>query len=72
MGGAKTTSKKNSSDYWILKRYDVLNVRGTVKLISPVDEEGNILRFVSEVFNIIHETHIELMHKSRDIMMHEH
>ncbi|KAI4482629.1 hypothetical protein M0804_008482 [Polistes exclamans] len=63
---AKTTDKKKPKDYKLLKRYDVKIVENKIKLIYPVEEEGvdTIQYYItdSELFNILHETHLAIRH----------
>ncbi len=63
--------KSTPADYWLRKRFDTLTVRGVTKLITPANEDGEISYFAKqdELFDIIHDAHIFLMHKSRDPMM---
>ena len=68
------TSKKEPKDYWLLKRYDVIKVMGVEKIVRPVLLGDNEIKYFvqkSELFDILHNAHIELGHKARDAMEHE-
>ena len=66
----KGKTKLLPNEYRLVKRYDVLNVRGIQKLIFPVTDSGDVKYFVkdSEVFDILNESHVALGHKGRDAM----
>ena len=42
----KSKPNKEWNDYRFLKRYDIIEVNGITKLISPVTEENSIKYFV--------------------------
>lgn len=70
----KKTSKKVPRDYWLLKHYDVLEVRGVEKLIVPVTKtKPNVLFYCSSdcLFDILYETHLSIGHGGRDRMVKE-
>ncbi|CAG5046687.1 unnamed protein product [Parnassius apollo] len=71
---AKITARKTSRDYWLLRRYDVLTIDQKSKLIFPVkDTTSTIIYYAcdSELFDILHEAHIQIGHGGRDRMMKE-
>ncbi|KFD49282.1 hypothetical protein M513_09834 [Trichuris suis] len=58
---AKKTAKKEPRDYWLLNRYDVMVIGNKSKLIYPVREGVNAIRFYvpdSELFDVLHEAHL--------------
>ncbi|KAJ8686470.1 hypothetical protein QAD02_022264 [Eretmocerus hayati] len=66
---AKKNQSKTSRDYRRLKRFDVLQVGDCKKLISPVTEENPEVRYYvsdEELFDAIHDSHIECGHGGRD------
>lgn len=68
----KVKGRKESRDYRLMKRFDVLEVQGVSKLISPLTEENNDIKYFvhdDELFDILMENHIAIGHKSRDCMM---
>ncbi|XP_028040733.1 SCAN domain-containing protein 3-like isoform X2 [Bombyx mandarina] len=69
---AKTTARKTSRDYWLLRRYDVLTIDQNSKLIFPIKETTSTIIYYacgSELFDILHEAHIRIGHGGRDRMM---
>ncbi|XP_055842564.1 uncharacterized protein LOC129909514 [Episyrphus balteatus] len=70
---AKTTGKKNARDYWLLRRYDMILVDQKMKLFFPAQDPKSILLYVcdSELFDVLHGTHIKVGHGGRDRMMRE-
>ncbi|CAG5042391.1 unnamed protein product [Parnassius apollo] len=71
---AKITARKTSRDYWLLRRYYVLTIDQKSKLIFPVkDTTSTIIYYAcrSELFDILHEAHIQIGHGGRDRMMKE-
>ncbi|OWR50055.1 SCAN domain-containing protein 3 [Danaus plexippus plexippus] len=71
---AKTTTRKTSRDYWLLRRYDVLTIDQNSKLIFPIKETTSTIIYYacdSELFDILHEAHIRICHGGRDRMMKE-
>ncbi|XP_068129756.1 SCAN domain-containing protein 3-like [Hyperolius riggenbachi] len=68
---AKTKQKKESVDYRRIRKYDVIVVDGTEKLIAPVTKENRaVLYYVhtEELFDILHETHLKIGHGGRTRM----
>ncbi|KFD49692.1 hypothetical protein M513_09389 [Trichuris suis] len=66
---AKKTAKKEPRDYWLLNRYDVMVIGNKSKLIYPVREGVNAIRFYvpdSELFDVLHEAHLAVGHGGRD------
>ncbi|XP_043491623.1 KRAB-A domain-containing protein 2-like [Polistes fuscatus] len=71
---AKTTTKKESRDYKLLKRYDVIIIGKKSKLIYPLKEGVNTIQYYitdSELFHILHEAHLATGHGGRDKMSKE-
>ncbi|KFD69436.1 hypothetical protein M514_07937 [Trichuris suis] len=71
---AKRTAKKEPRDYWFLNRYDVMVIGNKSKLIYPVREGVNAIRFYvpdSELFDVLHEAHLAVGHGGRDRMLKE-
>jgi len=69
-----TNIKKCSKDYRILKRYDVLSIQGSEKLIKPLsaeNEEVKLFVFVEELFDILYSAHLSIGHGGRDRMIKE-
>ena len=67
------TSNKQPAEYRLLKRFDLLCVQGVQKLISPVtaSQGGETIRYFvkdSEIFDVLHESHLSIGHKGRDAM----
>jgi len=57
--------KLKSRGHKLLKKYDVITVSDMEKLIVPVSNEGNDLKYyvlTEELFNIIHDTHLTIGH----------
>ncbi|XP_066978151.1 KRAB-A domain-containing protein 2-like isoform X1 [Macrobrachium rosenbergii] len=68
------SNKKEPRDYWLLKRYDVMVVENRSKLIYPVKEGVSAIRFYvrdSELFDVLHDTHLAIGHGGRDRMLKE-
>ncbi|CAK1589526.1 unnamed protein product [Parnassius mnemosyne] len=71
---AKITARKTSRDYWLLRRYDVLTIDQKSKLIFPVKDTTSTIIYYAcdrELFDILHEAHIQIGHGGRDRMMKE-
>uniref|UniRef100_A0A2S2PCC0 KRAB-A domain-containing protein 2 n=1 Tax=Schizaphis graminum TaxID=13262 RepID=A0A2S2PCC0_SCHGA len=71
---SKDKSNKKRNDYRRLKRYDVLNILGSTKLIVPLKPgETNIKYYVKneELFDIIQQTHIQTGHGGHTRMIKE-
>ena len=65
------TSNKQPAEYRLLKPFDLLCVQGVQKLISPVtaSQGGETIRYFvkdSEIFDVLHESHLSIGHKGRD------
>ena len=66
--------KKAPLDYQTLKRYDVVKVSNTDRLIFPVVEVSTSIRYYitnAEIFNIIHDAHVQIGHGGRNRMTKE-
>ncbi|XP_014614939.1 PREDICTED: KRAB-A domain-containing protein 2-like [Polistes canadensis] len=71
---AKVIIKKEPEDFELLKRYYVVFVNEKIKLIYPSKEDSHVLQYYiadSELFNVLHETHINIGHEGSDRMMKE-
>nr|XP_042896273.1 KRAB-A domain-containing protein 2-like [Parasteatoda tepidariorum] len=71
---AKMTTKKETRDYWLLNRYDVMIVESKSKLIYPVKEGANTIKYYvtdNELFHVLHEAHLSIGHGGRDRIMKE-
>ena len=70
---AKVNSKKTTSEYRRLNRFDVLTIGESKKLIVPPSKtNGDIIYFVkcNEMFDIVHMTRINCGHGGRNRMEH--
>lgn len=69
----KVSKKKDSSrDYKLIKRYDVLTVKGSDILIEPLsDDQETVKKFVhsEELFDVLYSTHLSIGHGGRDRMI---
>jgi len=67
----KLKSHKDGNDYRFLKRYDIIEVNGVTKLISPVTEQDSIKYFVydEDLFQVLNDAHITTGHGGRDRMI---
>ena len=64
--------KKEPKDYQLLKRYDVVQIGNTVKLIYPVAEGSSSKKYYvqkEDIFDIIHDTHLAIGHSGRNRMI---
>lgn len=71
---SKERQKKVSRDYWLLKHYDILNVDGAEKLIFPLSDASDTIKYYcasDELFDILHECHTSIGHGGRDRMVKE-
>ncbi|KFD53316.1 hypothetical protein M513_05797 [Trichuris suis] len=71
---AKRTAKKEPRDYWLLNRYNVMVIGNKSKLIYPVREGVNGIRFYvpdSELLDVLHEAQLAVGHGGRDRMLKE-
>lgn len=71
---AKTCDKKEPRMYWLLKRYDILEVQNKRKLIFPMTaDDVNVLYYVTdeELYDVIHNAHVSIGHGGRDRMIKE-
>ncbi|GFX13964.1 KRAB-A domain-containing protein 2 [Trichonephila clavipes] len=68
------TSRKESRDYWLLNRYDVMIVENKSNFIYPVKEGISIIQYYvtdSKLFHVLHEGHLAIEHGGRDRMLKE-
>ena len=66
------TRKKQSRDYQILKKYDVVRVGNIEKLICSMEEGNLTVKYyanISEIFDILHESHLKFGHGGRTCMV---
>ena len=66
--------EKEPLDYQTLKRYDVVRVSNTDKLIYPVAEGSTFIKYYitnAEIFNILHDAHLRIGHGGRNRMIKE-
>ena len=56
--------KKEPKDYQLLKRYDVVQIGNTVKLIYSAEGSSSIKYFVQkeDIFDVIHDAHLAIGH----------
>lgn len=62
---AKVRAKKTHTDYRRLKRYDVLSISESKKLIQPLLKNEKEIKYYThneQVFDIIHAAHLETGH----------
>lgn len=66
---SKVTNKK-PEDYQRLRRFDVMTIGETEKMIVPVKEDNVIRSYVrkEDIFQILHDTHIAIGHGGRNRM----
>ena len=66
--------KKEPKDYQLLKRYDVVHIGNTVKLIYPVAEGSSSIKYYvqkDDIFDVIHDAHLAIVHGGRNRMIHK-
>ena len=66
--------KKEPKDYQLLKRYDVVQIGNTVKLIYPVAEGSSSIKYYvqkEDIFDVIHDPHLAIGHGGRNQMTKE-
>lgn len=69
--GAKKAAKKSCKDYRRIKRFDVLTINETKKLIVPTTKtKGETIYYVheNEIFDILHSVHLNTGHGGRNRM----
>ena len=55
--------KKWPKDYQLLKRYNVIQIGNTVKLIYPVAEGSSLVKYYEQkedIFDVIHDAHLAI------------
>ena len=70
----KVGKKKDTSDYSLIKWYDILVVGEQEKLIKPVNEINSKMEYyitTNELFDIMHDAHISIGHGGRNHMIQE-
>ncbi|XP_022160133.1 KRAB-A domain-containing protein 2-like [Myzus persicae] len=67
----KTGKKESPRDYWLVQRYDVIEVQGNEKLIRPMKENSDIIFYVhdEELYDILLNIHLSIGHGGRDRMI---
>ena len=58
----------------MLKRYDVVQIGNTVKLIYPVAEGSSLIKYYvqkEDIFDVIHDAHLAIGHGGRNRMIKE-
>ena len=66
--------KKEPKDYQLLKRYDIVQIRNTVKLIYPVAEGSSSIKYdvqKEDIFDVIHDAHLAIGDGGRNRMIKE-
>lgn len=66
--------KKHPNDYYLLQHYDVLNVNGIEKLILPISEKNQSIKYycsAEELFDTLFQIHKNIGHGGRDRMIKE-
>jgi hypothetical protein len=70
----KTTGKKTPYDYWLSRKYDVVEVDGIRKLIVPMQDGSTSVRYylhIDEMFHELEKVHSKIGHGGRDRMERE-
>lgn len=70
----KISDRKDPSDYWLLRQYDVISFADTEKLIKPLSiNENSVRNYVpySQLFDVLNDSHISVGHGGRDRMIKE-
>lgn len=67
------THKKTVTNYRLMRKYDVITIDGEEKLIKPIENDSDILYYVTvdELFEVIHTAHLAVGHGGRNKMMTE-
>jgi hypothetical protein len=70
---AKVSKSKSSLDYRRLKRFDIITLGNTEKLITPLDDSNEFLYFIpiEEMYGVLDTTHKAIGHGGRDKMFKE-
>ena len=65
------TRHKTLADFNLLRRFSVLRVEVNGVVVEKLVKPGSNLRFIpfEDLFDTIHETHVEKGHPGRDIML---
>ena len=66
--------KKEPKDYQLIKRYDVVQIGNTVKLIYPVAEGSSSIKYYvqkEDILDVIHDAHLAIGHDGRNPMIKE-
>ena len=66
--------KKEPKDCQFLKRYDVVQIGNTVKLIYPVTEGSSSIKYYvqkEDIFDVMHDPHLAIGHGGRNRMIKE-
>ena len=64
------SEQRGLSDYNLMRRFALMRVQINDQIVEKLVKPGTQLRFISfeELFDIVHEAHIEKGHSGRDIM----
>ena len=66
--------KKEPCHYWLLNHYDVLNVQGQDKLIIPLSDTSQDIKYYcanEDMFEILYDVHSSIGHGGRDHVLKE-
>lgn len=67
-------TKKSMTHYRMVRRFDILKINGTERLIQPMsNENSSVLQYVAneDLFHVIHEAHLAVGHGGRDRLRNE-
>ena len=64
------SEQRGLSDYNLMRRFALMRVQINDQIVEKLEKPGTQLRFIpfEEIFDIVHEAHIEKGHSGRDIM----
>lgn len=65
---ARASLEKTEHETWLLKTYDILNVKGVNKLIYPNSSPTLLYLSDGELFDAVHEVHVGIGHVGRERM----
>lgn len=74
LNSESAAERKGPGDYRRQKRFDVIHIGDTAKLIAKMTDANPTLRFylcTDELFDVLHATHLRLSHPGRDKTMKE-
>ncbi|KAJ2947346.1 hypothetical protein O0L34_g17073 [Tuta absoluta] len=69
----KNKRYKDFEDYKMLSSYDVLELNGKVRLITPKDDNGAVKFYIAtdELFGVLHTMHLLFDHAKKEVMERE-